>query len=99
MDPQESSRTSRLNDSLEVKIARIDERTGYIKEKIDLHCSQLLDHEHRIQQIESCQKVIESPSFYQKYQGLINLLSTLIIAGGFYYFMIFVLHVHGAATT
>ena len=96
MDSHESDRMDQ-SESVETKIGRIDERTKFIKEKIELHCSQLTDHEKRLQSIESCQKVIESPSFYQKYQGIINLLAVSIIVGGFYYFLIFFLHVHGAA--
>ena len=102
MDPQESGRQDRQdrsNDSLETKIARIDERTKYIKEKIELHCEQIIDHEKRIQNIESCQRVTSEPSFYDKYQGIINLLVVSLVVGGFYYFMIFVLHVHGVATS
>jgi len=90
--------TSESADSMEAKIARIDERTGYIKEEMELHCAQLTDHEKRLQNVETCQKVIESPSLYQKYQGIINLLVSSVIVGGFYYFLLFYNHVHAAVT-
>jgi acyl-CoA hydrolase len=35
-------------DTVETMIARIDERTGAIMEKINTHCDQLCDHEKRI---------------------------------------------------
>ncbi len=35
-------------DTVETMIARIDERTGAIMEKINAHCDQLCDHEKRI---------------------------------------------------
>lgn len=35
-------------DTLEAMVARIDERTGAIMSKINVHCDQLCDHERRI---------------------------------------------------
>ena len=55
-----------MTDPLETMVARIDERTAYIHEKMSAHCTQIADHEKRIGCLES-------------FEDRIYLVSTLVV--------------------